>query len=183
MKINKELGKRYDKSKGLQKAIQSFCERIADKHKPAQKLHNATTHAMRRKPLDQLVGDLAITGSITAIPRDHQITMEAQMARLKVDSIVLNDRFSLLQASKSADSKTTLITLINVPRGDPAQLAKPFFQACKTFMDDCMAENLWKLNAEGTLHYARIVRLYKLYCHSQNTDIERGCKGHLCSRI
>ena len=38
-------------------------------------------------------------------------------------------------------------------------------------MDDCMAENLWKLNAEGTLHYARIVRLYELYCHSQNADI------------
>lgn len=116
LKINKELDKRHDKSKGLQKAIRSFCKRIADKHKPAQKLHNA---AMRRKLLDQLVGDLAITGSIPAIPRDRQITMEGQIARLKVDSIVLNDRFSLLQASKSTDPKTTLITRINVPRGDP----------------------------------------------------------------
>jgi hypothetical protein len=59
LKINKELDKRHDKSKGLQKAIRSFCERIADKHKPAQKLRDATTHAMRRKPLDQLVSDLA----------------------------------------------------------------------------------------------------------------------------
>jgi hypothetical protein len=121
LKINKELDKRHDKSKGLQKAIRSFCERIADKHKPIQKLHNATIHAMRRKPLDQLVSDLAITGSIPAIPRDRQITMEGQMARLKVDSIVLNDRFSFLQAPKS-DPKTTLITWINVPRGDPSQL-------------------------------------------------------------
>jgi small-conductance mechanosensitive channel len=115
LKINKELDKRHDKSKGLQKAIRSFCERIADKHKPAQKLYNATIHAMRRKLLDQLVSDLAITRSIPAIPRDRQITMEGQMARLKVDFIVLNNRFSLLQALKSADLETTLITWINVP--------------------------------------------------------------------
>jgi hypothetical protein len=78
LKINKELDKRYDKSKGLQKAIRSFCERIDDKHKPAQKLHNATIHAMRRKLLGQLVSDLAITGSIPAIPRDRQITIEVK---------------------------------------------------------------------------------------------------------
>jgi hypothetical protein len=35
-----------------------------------------------------------------------------------------------------------------------------------------MAENLWKLSVEGTLHYARIARLYKSYCCLQKTDIE-----------
>jgi hypothetical protein len=73
-----------------------------------------------------------------------------------------------MQALKSLASNDD----IKIPGGNLTQLARLFFETCKTFITDSIDANLWKLSVEGILHYAKIARLYKSHCHSLTTNIE-----------
>ena len=44
LEITRDLEERYTKSRKLERAIKTFCNNVADKHQPAQKLHEATVH-------------------------------------------------------------------------------------------------------------------------------------------
>jgi hypothetical protein len=169
LKIENELKERQEKSKRLQKAIQSFCKKFADRHQPAQKLHNAIIHAARHRPMNELMANLSITDAVPAAPRDRRVTFHARVAQIRVEHIVLKDKFSIVQALKSATSTAS----IKIPGGNPGQLAKPFFQTCKEFIDECCTENLPKLGVEASLHYAGIARPYESYCCSTKVDIDK----------
>lgn len=91
------------------------------------------------------------------------------MAQIRVEYIVLKDKFIVVQALKSANSKAP----IKFSGGDPGQLAKPFFQTCKKFLDECCSENLPKLGVEASIYYAGLVRPYELYCRVTKVDIDK----------
>jgi hypothetical protein len=166
--VNKELQTRYEKARGLQKAIQSFCINIADSQQPSTKLYNATVNAIRRRSITELMNDLDVIDEVPALPRDRRIAARGQSALIKADSIILTDKFNLVQASKSLASNDA----IKIPGGNLTQLAGLFFETCKTFITDSIDANLWRLSVEGILHYAKIARLYKSHCHSLTTNIE-----------
>ena len=172
-RIENMLKERQDKSKGLQKAIQSFYKKFADKHQPSQKLHDATVHVARHRPTNVLMNDLSLIDAVSAIPRDRRVMFRARMAQIRVEHIVLKDKFSIVQALKSANAKT----YIKLPGGDPSQLAKPFFQTCREFIEECYAENLPKLGVEASLYYAGIVRPYESSCRATNVDIDKASKN------
>jgi hypothetical protein len=141
---------------------------VADSQQPAQKLHNATINAARRRSITALMANLDVVDAIPAMPRDRQITIGGRLVQIKADCIIIADIFSLHKASKSSASKNA----IKIPGGKPNQLAKLFFQTCRELISDCMDENFRKLSVQATIYYASLARLHELYCRSQTTDVE-----------
>src|SRR5277367_3525577 len=99
--------------------------------------------------------NFSLIDAVLAIPRDRQVTFRARIAHIRVEHIVLKDRFSIVQAL------TTSKISIKIPKGNPSQLVKPFFQTFEKFIDECRAENLSKLGVEASLYYAGIARPYE----------------------
>jgi hypothetical protein len=171
-KIEKDLNDRQEKFKKLHKAIQFFCQKFADRYQPAQKLHDATVHAARHRPVNELIANLSLMDVVPAAPRDRRVTYRAKISLIRVEYVVLVDKFSIDQALRARSSTASIKT----PGGHPSQLAKPFFQTCKEFIDECFAENLPKLGVEASLYYAGIARPYDLYCHSTKADLDKASK-------
>ena len=167
--LHRKLQERHDASRRLEKAIQTFRNKAADKHQPAQKLYDAIVHATRRRSIDHLMTDLNIADSVPAPARDRRITFGGRIAQLQAECIILTDKFDIAQVLKSMPSTSS----IKLAGGAPNQLAKPFFQTCKTFIDDCDVENLPKLRVEASLYYARTARSHESYCRSIKTEVDQ----------
>lgn len=165
--LTRQLVGRYTKATKLENAIRSFLDKVADKHQPAQKLHDATVTAMRRRSVDEVMADLNIAESVPPIARDRRITLGGRVVQLQAQSLIIDDRLRISQALKS------LTLSIKVTGGAPEQQVKPFLKNCKEFIDDCGTESLPKLGVEATLYYAGTARSYRSYCRATKTnDIE-----------
>lgn len=156
------LKEKHNNFKKLEKDIQSFSDRVADKHQPVQKLCQATVHFARNIAIDRLMSGLALISTLPALSHDRQITMGGRMAGIRTEFIVLNDKFIIAQALKSGSS----IASLKFPGGAPGRLAAPFFRKCTTFIGDCNVENLPKLAVEATVFYASIARAFQSFRHS-----------------
>lgn len=167
--LTKTLQEREAKCRSLENAIRLFGNRVADKNQPAQKLHDATVHAVRRRPIDQLMTNLDITKSIPAIARDRLIIAGGRVAQVQAACIVLADRFRTTQTIRVMAEGSS----IRIPGGAPEKLAKHFFETCGSLIDDCAVENLPKIRTEASIYYARIARSYESYCHSTKTDVDQ----------
>jgi hypothetical protein len=167
--ITRLLKERHEKSRKIEKDIQTFRDKVADKHQPAQKLHEATVHAARKAAIDQLMANLTFVDAVPALARDRQITLGGRIAQIRTEFVVLNDKFGIAQALKSTPAGAS----INIPGGAPDRLATPFFQTCKKFIEDCDVENLPKLAVEASLFYASIARSYESFCHSVKADLNK----------
>jgi hypothetical protein len=172
LEIEKELKDRQAMSTRLRKTIQSFCNKVADKHQPTQKLHDATVHAARQRSIEELMDTLAVVDAVPAVPLDRRVTSGGQIAQIKVEQVVLMYQFALLHSLRSSTSNTS----IKVPGGNPSQLAKPFFRVCEVFINDCTSQNLPKLSVEARIYYARVAHSYQSYCRSNMTDIDNAAK-------
>jgi hypothetical protein len=167
--IAQELKDRYQRCRKVEKAIQDFREKVADKHQPAQKLYEATIHATRSDSIDQIMGDLSLASCIPAFERDRRVTMGGHGAQLKVESISLADRFSIVQVLRSMPPGGS----IKISGGAPDQLAKPFFKSCSSFIADCEAQGLPKLGVEACLYYATIAESYRSFVSATDSDISK----------
>jgi hypothetical protein len=124
---------------------------VADKNQPAQKLHDATVHAMRTHTLVTQMPTLNIETSIPLLPRDRRVTYGARTARMKAEYIVLAD---ILAISQTLNSTTNLA--VKAPNGTPANLSQKYFNDGTNFIKDCNTENLPKLAVESTLYFTEI---------------------------
>lgn len=171
--ISKILKDRDGESRDLEIALKIFRNSVADKHQPAQKLHDATVHAVRKAAtaattIDVLIKNLTVVDGVPAIARDRRITMGGRMVQIKAEFYILEDKFIIAQALESLSADTP----IKIPRGSPGLLAVPFFKICKTFIDECKVENLPKLAAEVSLFYGRIARSFEAFCQSGKGNLE-----------
>ncbi|KAH6666152.1 hypothetical protein B0J14DRAFT_605394 [Halenospora varia] len=80
----------------LEKATQIFRDKVADKHQPAQKLHEATVHAVRKAAIDPLMVNFTLADAVPAVARDRQITLGGRMAHIRIEFIALTNKFSML---------------------------------------------------------------------------------------
>ena len=166
LKVTKQLEERYEKAEKLEKTIQNFLSTVADKHQPAQKLHDATVSAMRRRPADEVLTNLSITDLIRTVARDRRITLGGRAAQLKAVSIILNDRLLISGIPKSTSAEAS----ITFPTRALEKKAKSFFEDYSAFIDSCEAETLPKLAVEASLHYASTALAYRSYCRAKNVD-------------
>jgi hypothetical protein len=164
--ISQKLKDRNQQCGKLEQAIKDFRNKVADKHQPAQKLHEATIQAARSQSIDQMMADLSLENAVPTVERDRQVTLGGRAAQLKVESISLANKFSIVQALRSLPSGTS----IKIAGGAPDQLAKPFFQSCKSFITDCESGNLPKLGVEACLYYAMIAQSYRSFRSATATD-------------
>ena len=167
-KVTRQLNKRYVQGVKLERAIRDFLGKVADKHQPALKLHDAIISAMRRRPTDEILADLNIVDSVPSVPRDYRITLGGRAAQLKAESIILDDRFLISGVLRSKFANAS----IKSPTPAPEKQAKSFFKDYSAFIDDCDAASLPKLAVEASLHYAGTARAYQSYCRTVNTDIQ-----------
>lgn len=166
--ITRLLRERHEKSRKMEKDIQTFRDKVADKYQPAQKLHEATVHAARKAAIDQLMADLTFVDAVPALARDRQITLGGRIAQIRTEFVVLNDKFGIAQVLKS----TLAGASVNILGGAPDQLATLFFQTYRKFID-CDVENLPKLAVEASLFYTSIARSYESFCHSVKADLDK----------
>lgn len=173
-----KLKDRFDKARKLEKGIRSFREKVKDKNQPAHKLYEATVIAARQKSVDQMMMDLDISSSVPVIARDRRVTFGGRIAELQAECIILTDKFHIAKLLKT----TTVGASLKLPGGAPEQLAKPFFNTCKTFIVDCNEESLPKLCVEATLYYARLAHSNQSYCRSIRTETERASEHVLITK-
>jgi hypothetical protein len=167
--ITKLLKERHEQSRKIERAIQKFRDKVADKHQPAQKLHEAIITAARKAAIDQLMADLTFVDIVPALARDRQVILGGRMVQIRTEYIVLNDKFGIVQALKSTPAGAS----INIPGGAPDRLATLFFQTCRNVIEDCHVENLPKLAVEASLFYARIARSFESFSHSVKTGLDK----------
>jgi hypothetical protein len=171
LEITRTLKERHAKSSKVEGAIKAFCNNVADKHQPAQKLHEATVYAARKATettttLDILIPNLTVADAAPDLPRDRQITMGGQMIQIKAEFVILSDKFIIAQTLKSESTQNS----IKIPGGAPGLHAIPFFQRCKKFIEECNVESLPKLAVEVSLLYANIARSFESFCILANME-------------
>ena len=163
--ITQRLNERYAKATRCEKEVQSFLKKVADKNQPAQKLHDATVNAMRRRSVDEMMNDINIADSVTPIARDRRITLGGRLAQLRAESIIIDDRLRMFRVLATSPDNS-----IKIPGGVREQNAKSFFKSCNAFIDDCTTESLPKLGVEAALYYASTARSYDGYRRVIKTD-------------
>lgn len=166
--VTQRLKERHIKGTKLQNVIRSFLNKVADKHQPAQKLHDATVNAMRRRTVDEMMTDLNVADSVPPLARDRRINLGGRVAQLQAESIIIGDRLSTAQILGSTPAGAS----IRLPGDSPEQQAKQFFKSCNEFINNCGTESLPKLCVEASLYYAGTARSYESYCRSTKIDVE-----------
>jgi hypothetical protein len=171
----KRIETRYLASYKRNGEIKSFLRKVADRHQPAHKLHQATIHATlvnRSKSLDGALASLSIGDTVPPVERDRRITLGGQMVQIRAEYIVVEDKFAIAEGLKSAFSAESAKLL----RGSPDKLAKPFLQKCRTFIADCSTKNLPKLAVQVSIYFAGIARLYQPTETSENSGKEKAAE-------
>ncbi|KAF2450310.1 NFX1-type zinc finger-containing protein 1 [Karstenula rhodostoma CBS 690.94] len=148
---------RYKSPSKLGNDITMFLRKVADRHQPAQKLHEATVHAMAAKrsmPLDKAFASLEINEQVPMVERDRRVVLGGRILQIRTHSMILEDKFCIAKAiSNDAD--------IKLPGGMPAALTSAFLKSCKAMITESTAANIPKLAVEASLYFANIARRYQ----------------------
>ncbi|MCJ1311346.1 hypothetical protein MMC25_005017 [Agyrium rufum] len=137
-------------------------------------LHDATVHAARKAAaattiVDARLANTSITDAAPVLPRDRRVSMGGRMVQIKTEFFILDEKFIVDQALKSISAMSSN----KIPGGAPGLLVVPFFQSCKSFIEECQVENLPKLVVEALLFYASISRSFESFCHSGEMSLEK----------
>lgn len=85
--IEVRLEESCDKSAQVEKAAENLCKKVAEKHEPVTKLHDATINAIKRRPVEESMSNLSLAATITRPPRDRRIPFGARGAQLKLQYV------------------------------------------------------------------------------------------------
>jgi hypothetical protein len=178
--IIQTLEDRLEISKKLARTVASFLGRVADKHQPARKLHDATVKAIRaRQCIDEHMEQLTLNG-IPMVSRDRRVILGGRVVQLKVEFVILADK---LEIDRNFESILDDSIRLEVPGSDPAQLATAFFKSCEELIVDCGAENLPKYSVEARLYYSRIARQYQSYSFAtKSPDMHKATEYVKCAK-
>jgi hypothetical protein len=175
--IRKRLGTRYKPCAQLRRTIVEVQHRMAERHQPAHKLHEATLHALHQ--------DASLEGALAAIKleecpaldeRDHRITLGARMLQIRVDSIIADDKFSILSSVRHTHGAHVATALLSGK--SPVSYAEPLLQSCSDFVTTCREKVLPKLAVEAILYYARTTRILETSGLTESKDREKATKYH-----
>jgi hypothetical protein len=158
--VTQKLQNRYRAATNLRSEVVRLQRRATERHQPAHKLFQATVHAVRRNAtLESGLTGLNLRGTLLTDERDHRIILGAQMIRIKLDGIAIEDRYRVFSAAKPTfgDSATPLA----FSKGSPSISTRSFLESCAQFVTDCNEKALPRLAVEASLYYARVARLFK----------------------
>lgn len=159
-KLSKKISNRYANAVHLINDVKGFQLKMAKKHQPVHKLYEAIVHATTSNTtLDATLAALSIEASASATKResDSRVTSSARLVELKVQSLLLDDKFEIIRSVKSK-APGSILTVSFWGGGSPGKKTDLFLQECKKLFDDCIAESLPEIAVEATLYYARIAQ-------------------------
>ncbi|KAF9729289.1 hypothetical protein PMIN01_12979 [Paraphaeosphaeria minitans] len=146
--------------------VATFLRKVADRHQPAQKLHEATVYAMvsrRSDSLDTALSSLKIHEEVPMVERDRRVVLGGRALLIKTEAMILEDKFHISKAI--GNEPTTKF------RGDsPKALASAFLASCKAAITESTAANIPKLAVELSLSFASITQLYQCSGFSEDSD-------------
>jgi hypothetical protein len=84
LEVTRILKKRDAESRKLEGALKTFCNSVADKYQPAQKLYDVIIHAARKAAaatliVDIFIANLAIINIVPALARDRRVIIDGRM--------------------------------------------------------------------------------------------------------
>ena len=132
--------------------------KVADRHQPAQKLHEAIARAeteMGKRSLDEALQSLHIQGSRPRAELDRLVVLGGRMVQVRADCMVLEDKLNIARKL----SAHSIPRSFEFPGGTPNKLARDFFRMSRVFIADCNTGNLPKLAVEASICFARIAYL------------------------
>ncbi|KAF2704119.1 P-loop containing nucleoside triphosphate hydrolase protein [Pleomassaria siparia CBS 279.74] len=176
--VSAQIQNRYDAFSMLSRKVKSFLQTVADRHQPAQKLHQAIIHATianRSKSLDEGLASLGIQDTFPSVERDRRITLGGRLLQIRAECIVLEDKFRIAVVLKSTPSAERM----RLPRGSPERLTKPFLQTCTAFIAESSTDNLPRFTVEASLYFAKIVLLYQ----SSGLSSDQGDRGKVMEYV
>ncbi|KAF2018601.1 NFX1-type zinc finger-containing protein 1, partial [Aaosphaeria arxii CBS 175.79] len=149
----KQLKDRYNRAMELSILIKRFQKEFADRHQPAQKLHQATLHAIRRNAsLEDAFANLGVSDTTPVPERDRRIALGAQILYIKIECVSIEDKLSVFVAPglENTDDSST-------PESWAVKLTKPFLKNCNGFIDSCTKESLPQLAVQAIIFFSRVV--------------------------
>jgi hypothetical protein len=157
--MNEVLKTRYDKAHYLEDGVKKFQKRTSTKHQPANKLLQATLHAVKKhESLDGALEklDLNSFSAIGQTSSDQRIKHGGLLLHIKIQCLVLEDKFAIARAVKSKYPVNTPSPYL--PGGSLVTQAANFLNSCSKAIDGCRNDSLPKLAVEATLYYCRIAQ-------------------------
>ncbi|KAK3689366.1 hypothetical protein B0T22DRAFT_427646 [Podospora appendiculata] len=149
---------RYAEGLSLEKEAGRVREAMNIEHQPMKRLNDAIVTLRRRRnnsaTLEEEMRSLTILEK--AQNYEKQVTMGARMIQLKVQEMMLRDKFNLLRKSR-------VDTFKPLPGGMPDKLATLFLQSCKKFVAEAAEAKLPRLAMPAILAYARVAQLDDWY--------------------
>jgi hypothetical protein len=153
------INKRYDKARQLEQGIKSFQKRTDTQHQPANKLRQATIHAItKHRALDSAFADLSLHSSVASAQHrgDQRIKHGGHLLHIKMQCLVLEDKFEIVDLVKV---KFPVDVLPSDFLGSAlVTQAGTFLNLCIQLIDGCNKDKLPRLAVESTLYYSRIAR-------------------------
>lgn len=168
----KKIQERYKTPLKLGNDITTFLRKVADRHQPAQKLHEATVHAMAARTsnsLENAFASLGIHDQVPMVERDRRVVLGGRVLQIRTESMILEDKFHIVKAiSNDAEMK--------LPGGLPTTLTSTFLKSCKVSIEKSTAANIPKLAVEASLYFASVARMYQSSGLSEERDKEKAAK-------
>lgn len=151
---------RYRAATKLRSEVDLLQRRAAERHQPAHKLLEATVYALQRKaPLESGLAGLNVQGGLPADGRDHRIILGAQMMKIKVDGIIIEDQYRVSSAAKRKNLESAVH--LDLRKDSPVVATRLYLESCADFITECNEKTLPRLAVEASLYYAQTARLFK----------------------
>ncbi|KAL5118296.1 hypothetical protein ACEQ8H_003806 [Pleosporales sp. CAS-2024a] len=160
--VEHSMQARYAGAQQLENRLKSFQKRTATKQQPSSKLHQATMYAMRKKQnVHHVLDQLSLSSVATTAPNaaDERITYGSSLLSLKVQSLVLEDKFWIRRFVKTKVAGTGTTSLPDCLAARLTGQAKEFLDRCDQAIEACIGSSLPKLAVQMTLSYSRIAHL------------------------
>lgn len=179
--VNLDLPGRYMESNALLKRAQSMRSKTSAEHHPIKRLRDAMKAAHRDQDsralpsLERLIDNLKLDPQLEATPPppsgppksnppglDSQLTLGAQLICVKVQAVVLRDKFALVRIHPDITS---------FPGGMPHQVAVQFMADARKLIHLAKEDNLVRIAVQAILAFALVAQL-AMWSQRPSSDTE-----------
>jgi hypothetical protein len=170
--VKSNVERRYITSSKLEMDIAAFLRKVADRHQPAQKLHEATVHAMtsnRSVSLDDAFASLQIHQHVPLVERDRRVVLGGRILQIRTESMILEDKFHVVKAIKN-------VVHAKLPGDPPETLTGAFLESCRVLIAESTTAHIPKLAVEASLYFANIARIYQSSGLAKEDDKAKGAE-------
>ncbi|KAH8889256.1 hypothetical protein GQ53DRAFT_723440 [Thozetella sp. PMI_491] len=153
--LKEKLRERYTAAQTLEKEARTLQQMFDKQNQPVKKLFDAVrTYGQEAVSLEERMSrlDVSIAPFEAYAPVfNEQLLLGACIIQLRIQAIVIRDKFTVLSSNTFADEEG-----FKMPFGAPGILAPVFMKSCYSYIEQAMAQNLPRFAIQAIICYARI---------------------------